>query len=84
MESIKALVCAIFEQAIEDYKSLNINHIEIKKDSQGTGLYSVKDIEIFFRSKWCARLLEMIDIDFSGVDILNEVQSQCAHNEEVL
>ena len=76
MRPEELLICRIFEQAIEDYKDLKEKNIEIKKGN-GTG-YSFKDIERFFGSTWCARLLDMIDCNLTGSEILNRVKVQCA------
>ena len=76
MRPEELLVCRIFEQAIEDYKELRKKGIEIEKDT--SSFYSIKDIERFFSSKWCTRLLEMIDCQLTGADVLNRVKAQCA------
>ncbi len=70
------LVCRIFEQAIEDYKDLKVKNITQEKDN--SSCYSVKDIEKFFNSNWCSRLLEMIDCQLTGKDILGRIKTQCA------
>lgn len=72
----EVLVCRIFEQAIEDYKDLKNKKVEQEKDA--SSCYSLRDIEKFFGSNWCARLLEMIDCQLTGKDILSRVQAQCA------
>ena len=70
----QCLVCRIFEQAIEDYRAL--------KDTGSLKLYdcclsySVKDIERFFGSKWCAELLDIIHSKLKGSDILKKIQTQ--------
>lgn len=69
------LICRIFEQAIEDYKELKDKNITGEKDN--SSYYSIKDIEKFFGSNWCSRLLEMINCELSGKDILHKVQAQC-------
>ena len=76
MCSEEFLICRIFEQAIEDYRELRQKDVTQNKDNSGA--YSVKDIEHFFNSKWCTRLLEMINSDITGKDILHKVQLQCA------
>ena len=40
--------------------------------------YSIKDIEKFFNGNWCTRLLEMIDCQLTGKDILGKIKAQCA------
>ena len=72
----EVLICRIFEQAIEDYKELKQKNVAQNKDNSSA--YSIKDIECFFNSKWCTRLLEMINSDITGRDILHKVQLQCA------
>ena len=72
----EVLICRIFEQAIEDYKELKQKNVAQNKDNSCE--YSIKDIECFFNSKWCTRLLEMINSDITGKDILHKVQLQCA------
>ena len=72
----EVLICRIFEQAIEDYKELNQKNVAQNK--YNSSAYSIKDIECFFNSKWCIRLLEMINSDITGKDILHKVQLQCA------
>lgn len=69
------LICRIFEQAIEDYIFLKDKKMLQYKDRNG--MFSLKDIECFFDSKWCTRLLEMIDCQFAGKDILNRIRVQC-------
>lgn len=76
MRPEELLICRIFEQAVEDYKDLKEKNIEIKKGN-GTG-YSFKDIERFFGSIWCSRLLDMIGCNLTGNEILNRVKAQCA------
>lgn len=75
MQPEKALICRIFEQAIEDYRYMNKNNLSGVKDNT-SGCYSVKDIEVFFNSKWCSRLLAMIDVELTGEDILNILKSE--------
>lgn len=71
----EVLICRIFEQAIEDYKELKQKNVVQNKDNSSA--YSIKDIECFFSSKWCTMLLEMINSDITGKDILHKVQLQC-------
>ena len=66
------LACRIFEQAIEDYNDLKKNGQE--KGHDGSGFYSLKDIEHFFNSKWCARLLDVVNSKLTGQDILSKIQ----------
>lgn len=70
------LICGIFEQAIEDYRELKDKKISGEKDN--SSYYSIRDIETFFNSNWCTRLLEMIDCEFTGRDILKKIEAQCA------
>lgn len=75
MSSEEMLVCAVFEQAIEDYKTLKSKGI-LKKVEEGQA-YSIREIENFFKSNWSSRLLEAINIELKGEDILKKVKSQC-------
>lgn len=57
------LVIAIIEQACEDYRECVANH------------KSTREIERFFRSKWCAELLHMLDVTkVTGWDILRYLE----------
>lgn len=76
MRPEEVLICRIFEQAVEDYRDLKKRKIESRDTGHGTE-YSIKDIEKFFSSKWCGRLLEIIDCNLSGKDILAKLQAQC-------
>lgn len=66
------LICRIFEQAIEDYVFLKNKNIIQYKDRNS--MYSLKDIECFFGSSWCAKLLDMIDCQLTGNDILKRIK----------
>ncbi len=77
MRPEEILICRIFEQAIEDYRDLKKRKLEGRDTGHGTE-YSIRDIEKFFGSKWCNTLLEMIDSNLSGKDILGKIQAQCA------
>lgn len=77
MRPEEVLICRIFEQAIEDYKDLKNRKLESRDTGHGTE-YSIRDIEKFFGSNWCACLLEMINCQLTGKDILSRVQAQCA------
>lgn len=76
MRPYEVLICRIFEQAIEDYRELKDKKIAGEKDN--SSCYSIRDIEQFFGSNWCTRLLEMIDSELTGNDILSRLQAQCA------
>ena len=76
MRTEEELVCRIYEQAMEDYKDLKDKKIEREKDN--SSCYSIKDIEKFFNGNWCTRLLEMIDCQLTGKDILGKIKAQCA------
>ena len=76
MRPEEVLVCRIFEQAIEDYNYLRINKIEKKSDDSGR--YSIKDVENFFNSHWCAYLLDTVGCKLTGKDILGKIKAQCA------
>lgn len=76
MRPEEVLICRIFEQAVEDYRDLKKRKIESRDTGHGIE-YSIKDIENFFGSKWCGRLLEIIDCNLSGKDILTKLQAQC-------
>ena len=76
MCSEELLVCRIFEQAIDDYKTLTEKNITMDKDS--SGFYSIKEIEKFFKGNWCGLLLGMINSELTGRDVLSRIEVQCA------
>lgn len=78
MNPYETLACAIFKQARDDYLFLTANRIDVMRTSRGTALFSLADVETFFKSKWCSRLLDMIGSDLTGADMLRIVRSQCA------
>lgn len=79
MSSEEKLICAIFEQAIEDYKTLKSKRIQRKTEEGLT--YSVREIENFFKSGWSSFLLDAINSDLKGRDVLGKVKSQCYQTE---
>lgn len=70
------LICRIFEQALDDYRTLRQKNITQDKDM--CSVFSIKDIEKFFTSSWCDTLLSHIGSKLSGHEILSRVQAQCA------
>lgn len=76
MNPEEVLIYKIFEQAADDYAELRKKKTTIKKDCGC--YYSIKDIESFFKSNWCARLLDIIDCKCTGIELLNKVRAQCA------
>lgn len=78
MKPEEILICRIFEQAIEDYKELMAGKITQRIDKGTNSCYSIKDIEVFFGSKWCNRLLDMINSNLTGADVLSKVRAHCA------
>lgn len=75
MHPAEMLICRIFEQAVEDYRMLKEEGVH-KKGSYNVGFCSIDDIESFFNSDWCMRLLKMIDCNLKGIDILSNIQAQ--------
>lgn len=71
----QSLACGIFEQAIEDYRLLKKTGAVKLNDCCCD--YSVNDIERFFGSRWCSNLLEMMNSNLSGSDVLRKIQTQC-------
>lgn len=73
----EALVCAILEQSIVDYKTLKERGVD-EICEVGRSKYSLKEIESFFKSKWCETLLSYISNKavLSGENILKAVQMQ--------
>lgn len=62
------LASRIFEQAVSDYRELKTKgRAEIKSGYRGN--YSIKEIETFFQSSWCAVLLDLMGINITGSDI---------------
>lgn len=75
MRPEEKLICRIFEQAAEDYMDLIKRNIESRNTRHGTE-YSIKDIERFFGSKWCGRLLEMIGCNLTGEQMFSRIKTQ--------
>lgn len=75
------LVYRIFEQASTDYRSLRDRHIT--QDYDDSSCYSIRDIETFFRGRWCDDLLHMIEANLKGVDILRKLKASCKQEEYV-
>lgn len=68
----EVLVCRIFEQAIEDYTELTQKNIQVRKDN--SSYYSIQDIEHFLNSKWSTELLNAINSELTGKDILQKIK----------
>lgn len=75
MSPEESLVCSIFEQAIEDYAELKKKNVTERR-SDNSGCYSIKDIEVFFGSQQCTKLLQLIGCDLNGTDILHKIKAQ--------
>lgn len=71
MRPEEELICRIFEQAIEDYRVLKVRNILKSKDRASA--FSIKELELFFNGKWSTRLLQMINSNLSGKDILSKM-----------
>lgn len=69
------LVYGIFIQAVEDYKKL-LKRRTTEYHAGNCGYCSIDEIEGFFNSKWCAYLLQLINCDLTGKDILRRAQSK--------
>lgn len=69
------LVYSIFSQAVEDYEELKNRKVTSRRGGN-CGCYSIKDIEAFFNSKWCTNLLQLINCDLTGRDMLRRVQAK--------
>ena len=63
------LVSCIFEQAVSDYKELKTKGVS-EVNGSDSGSYSILDLELFFRGKWCNKLLELMGINVRGEDII--------------
>lgn len=72
MKPYEALICGIFEQAVEDYRELKKSKILKQKDS--SGWYSTRDIEMFFHSEWSTKLLEMIGSETTGDALFQRIR----------
>ena len=73
-EGLKELICAIIEQAANDYRLLMKRHVEEIK-TEHAGKFGVQEIEEFFSDEWCEWLIQD-GRDFpylSGVDFLKQV-----------
>lgn len=79
MLSEEALACGIFEQAMSDYSDLKRKGVSKHRD--GSCYYSIKEIEYFLRSRWCAQLLDMIDSTLTGKEILQTLREKYTHRE---
>lgn len=68
MYAERYLASRIFEQAVSDYRELKRKgRLEVKSHYRGD--YSIKEIETFFQSSWCAVLLDLMGINITGSDI---------------
>ena len=68
MYAERYLASKVFEQAVSDYRELKQKgRAEIKSSYRGN--YSIKEIEAFFQSSWCAVLLDLMGINITGSDI---------------
>lgn len=65
------LICRIIEQAIVDYNFLLKKGVQKYTDSSAS-TYSIKEIKTFFGSGWCEFLLDIIDSEFTGAEILDK------------
>lgn len=66
------LVYAIFERAFNDYnhlRKLGVTEHRIKDTK-----YSIKEIRKFLRSDWCRDLLNSIDADVTGAELIEALQ----------
>jgi len=66
------LVYAIFERAFNDYthlRTLGVTEHRIKDTK-----YSIKEIRKFLRSDWCRDLLNSIDADVTGAELIEALQ----------
>lgn len=76
-ESLKYLVSAIFERAVQDYRELRAcekDDIIDNNESQ----YGILEIENFLCSQWGYDLLSIMDVSVTPIDILHKLQSEPA------
>lgn len=73
-EPEKTLIYAIFVQAVNDYRKLQIGHKSPNKC--GKGLCTNKEIEGFFNGNWCQELLDGLSIKITGKEILYKLQNE--------
>ena len=78
MKPEESLVCAIFEQAVEDYGYLKTKKIEKYTVPGDKSKFSIVEIENFLKGKWCKKLLDLIpgDLCVTGDKILSVLQSR--------
>lgn len=69
----QALSYQIIKQAIDDYKMLIDKGIS-KDLEHGAGVYSIIEIEEFFKSNWCNNLLNTIGADINGKQLLSNIK----------
>lgn len=73
-KAVKDLIFAIFSQAINDYKNLKISSSTKKRENKDNK--TSKEIEKFFKGNWCNELLDGLNVNMTGKEILHKIKNE--------